>query len=386
MGEIQLLHHVYTSISGYKTVYSSPEIKPNVLTALEAFSDTIYPRVRQKTLRSIYHPSPEHICISRVFRSSADHAGRQRSCVHNILVSKKDLFESRYINPFELPESLFLNTAPEAAFIPSLKKRLPNKLALGSPSVADLKIDDSVFTTPLGQTIFSAVTSNHDMAIISPSYDCYDFLAAAGDMLPPFLRLSTAVVSGTIYRSAYTEGATAYQLTPGYDTEMLTTEGVITYDTTSGRTANLPAPNKYFAFIASNIDENNELVRKLVAVIHKYPLSRISTNDMYHNLVRAFTETSGCFDDDGSVCPVSDMDAILKYLLAFYQSGHTSIVIDVLRQAFNDLEKKGEISGSAEILKQLETSLDDPQVQLAQKEAAISRLSGWLARTYSKSQ
>ena len=58
--------------------------------------------------------------------------------------------------------------------------------------------------------------------------------------------------------------------------------------------------------------------------------------------------------------------------------------LDTLRQAFGDLEEKGELSGSADILKSLETSLEDPQVQPVQKEAAINRLANWLTRTYAK--
>lgn len=425
MAKLTLYHHVYTSISGYKTVYVSPELKPDVVRALEAFSDTLYPRVRQHTLRSLYHPSPDHICISRVFRSSADHAGRRRSCVHNILFSKSELLDLRYVNPFAFPESLFLKTAPEPAQVLSLKRTLPRHLDLGSPSPDDLKIDENILNAPVAQTIFSAVISNHDMAIIAPAFDCYSFLATAGDMLPPFLRLSTAVVAGTIYRSTYTDGATVYSLEPGFDIHALKNEGVITYDTTSGHTANLPAPNRYFAFVASNLTEDEsppepdipeaapqggpisttldlssgilgpapqapsqlsgpEKVRRLVALVHRYPIARIASNDMYHNLVKAFKATSHCFKDDGSVDAMCDVNAILKYLLAFYQAGYTHIVLDTLRWAFGDLEAKGELTSSGDILKQLEASLEDSQVQPAQKEAAINRLASWLTRTYAK--
>jgi hypothetical protein len=421
MGELRLYHHVYTSIGGYKTVHASPELRRPVIRALEAFSDTLYPKVRQQTLRSLFHPSPDHICISRIFRSSADHAGRRRSCVHNILFSKSELFEARYVNPFSFPESLFLKTAPDATQALSLHRKLPNSLDLGSPSPADLQIEENILNIPLAQTIFSAVSSNHDMAIVAPSFDCYSFLAQAGDMLPPSVRLSTSVVSGTIYRSTHTEGATIYLLAPGYDTGTLRNEGVITYDTTSGRTANLPAPNRYFSFIAYKLEEAQspdrrpqkqpppgsttldlspgqlepppdatkqlsgiEKVRRLVALVHRYPITRIATNDMYHNLIKAFTETLHCFKDDGSVDALSDMSAICANLVTFHQAGYSEIVLDALSQAFADLEEKGELSGSADILKQLETSLEDAQVQPVQKEAAINRLAGWLSRTYAK--
>lgn len=424
MADLNLYHHVYTSISGYKTVYASPELEPDVVRALEAFCDTLYPKVKHQTLRSLFHPSREHICISRIFRSSADHAGRRRSCVHNILFSKSQLFELRYANPYSFPKSLFLKTAPDAPQLPSLRRNLPAKLSLDSPSPEDLVVEWETLSAPMAQTIFSAITSNHDMAIVTPSFDCYEFMATIGDMLPPYLRLSTSVVSGTIYRSSYTDGATIYWLSPGHDTTVLTTEGVITYDTTSGHTANLPAPNRYFSFIASNLPgagsreddscadaalempssvtldlsggltdaqpeaagrvSGADKVRRLIALVHRYPIARLATNDMYHNLVRAFEETSDCVLDDGTVNALSNIDALLGQLVIYYQAGYAEIVLETLRQAFSDLEGKGELTGSADILKQLEASLEDDQVQPAQKEAAINRLANWLRRTYAK--
>jgi hypothetical protein len=59
-------------------------------------------------------------------------------------------------------------------------------------------------------------------------------------------------------------------------------------------------------------------------------------------------------------------------------------VLDTLRQAFDDLEARGELTSSGDILKHLETSLEDHLVQPAQKEAAINRLSSWLTRAYAK--
>jgi hypothetical protein len=384
MNKLRLHHHVYTSIGGYKTVHASPELDRGVLRALEAFSDTLYPRVGQQTLRSLYHPSPTHVCISRVFRSSADHAGRRRSCVHNILFAKSDLFDLRYVNPFAFPEMLFLTTAPEATQVPSLARDLKMELELGEPSASDLRMEPGGLSGAIGQCVFSAIMSNHNMALIAPEFDCYGFLARAGDMLPPFLRFSTSVVSGTIYRSSFTEGATLYSLAPGYDTTALRNEGAITYDATSGTTANLPAPNRYFAFLARNLDEQTDMVRKLVAVVHRYAIARVATNDMYHNLVRAFEQTSHCFLEDGALDALSDISALLGNLVAFFQAGYTEIVLEALRQVFADLEEKGELSGSADILGQLRTSLEDRQVQPVQKEAAISRLANWLNRAYAK--
>jgi hypothetical protein len=382
MSKLKLHHHVYTSIGGYKTVYVSPELDRRVVRALEAFSDTLYPRVGQQTLRSLFHPSPTHVCISRIFRSSADHAGRRRSCVHNILFTKSDLFDLRYVSPFSFPGSIFLATAPEATQVPSLGRRLKTELELGEPSISDLKVDAGRLSGAIGKSVFSAIMSNHDMAVIAPKFDCYEFLASAGDMLPPFLRFSTSVVSGTVYRSRFAEGATLYSLSPKYDTAKLRSEGAITYDATSGTTANLPAPNKYFAFLARHLDEEAEVVRKLVAVVHRYPIARVATNDMYHNLIRAFEQTSHCFLEDGSLDAMSDINALLGNLVAFFQAGYTELVVEALRQAFADLEEKGELSGSTDILGQLETSLEDQQVQPVQKEAAISRLANWLNRAY----
>jgi hypothetical protein len=384
MSELRLYHHVYTSIGGYKTVHVSPELSQHVVRVLEAFSDTLYPRVGKQTLRSLFYPSPTHICISRIFRSSADHAGRRRSCVHNILFAKSDLFNLRHINPFCFPESIFLTKAPEATHVPSLGRKLDTWLDVGEPSLTDLKIGAGRLSGAIGQSVFSAVMSSHDMAVIAPDFDCYEFLASAGDMLPPFLRFSTSVVSGTIYRSSFSKGATLYSLAPGYDTTTLRNEGAITYDATSGTTANLPAPNKYFAFLAKNLDDETEIVRKLVAVVHRYAIARVATNDMYHNLIRAFEQTSHCFLEDGSLDALSDMGAILSNLVAYFQAGYTEIVLEALRQAFADMEKRGELSGSTDILGQLETSIDDHQIQPAQKEAAINRLANWLNRAYAK--
>ncbi len=384
MSKLRLFHHVYTSISGYKTVHASPELDRRLIKALEAFSDTLYPRVSQQTLRSLYHPSPTHVCISRIFRSSADHAGRRRSCVHNVLFAKSDLFELRCVNPFSFPESIFLTTAPEATHVPSLGRKLLTGLELGEPSVSDLKVSPGRLDGAIGQSVFSAVMSNHNMAVIAPDFDCYEFLASAGDLLPPFLRLSISIVSGTIYRSSHAKGATLYSLAPGYDTTALRNEGAITYDATSGTTANLPAPNKYFAFLAKNLDEQTAMVRKLVAVVHRYAITKVATNDMYHNLIRAFEDTSHCFLEDGSLDALSDVVTLLNNLVAYFRAGYSEIVLEILRQVFTDLEEKGELSGSTDILGQLEMSLEDHQVQPVQKEAAISRLANWLNRAYAK--
>ena len=384
MSELRLYHHVYTSIGGYKTVHASPELDRHVVRTLEAFSDTLYPRVGKQTLRSLFCPSPVYVCISRIFRSSADHAGRRRSCVHNVLFSKSDLFDLCYVNPFSFPESIFLSTAPEATHVPSLGRKLRTELNPGEPSVSDLKISAGQLSNAIGQSVFSAVSSSHDMAVIAPNFDCYEFMASAGDLLPPFLRFSTSVISGTIYHSKFSEGATLYSLAPGYDTATLRNEGAITYDATSGTTVNLPAPNRYFVFLAKNLDEETEVVRKLIAVVHRYAITRVATNDMYHNLIRAFEQTSHCFLEDGALDALSDMGAILNSLVAYFQAGYTEIVLEALRQAFADLEEQGELSGSTDILGQLEMSLEDHQVQPSQKEAAISRLANWLNRAYTK--
>jgi hypothetical protein len=301
-----------------------------------------------------------------------------------VLFSKSNLFNLRYVNPFSFPESLFLATAPEATQVPNLGRKLKKELEIGEPCASDLKVDGGTLDGAIGQIVFSAVSSSHDMTVAAPSFDCYEFLASAGDLLPPFLRLSTSVVSGTIYRSKFAEGATLYSLSPGYDTTALRNEGAITYDATSGTTANLPAPNKYFAFLAKNLDEETELVRKLVALVHRYPIAKVATNDMYHNLVRAFEQTSHCFLDDGNLDVLSDINSILTNLVAYFQAGYVEIVIEALRQAFEDLEEREELSGSTDILGQLEASLEDHQVQPAQKEAAISRLANWLSRSYAK--
>ena len=81
---------------------------------------------------------------------------------------------------------------------------------------------------------------------------------------------------------------------------------------------------------------------------------------------------------------LSDMGAILSNLVAYFQAGYTEIVLEALRQAFSDLEKRGELPSSTDILGQLETSIEDHQIQPAQKEAAIGRLANWLNRAYAK--
>jgi hypothetical protein len=108
---IPLNHYVYSSMNGYKTLYSSPSIPKDLTAGLENLAVQIYRLAHKREVFACFRPDDRNVCLVRAFQNGTDHAGRIRRCVHAVVFSLVDAAGSWFFSPLN----------PAHSFSPSKK-------------------------------------------------------------------------------------------------------------------------------------------------------------------------------------------------------------------------------------------------------------------------
>ena len=71
--DLQLQHHVFSSVGGYKTLFASRGMPKALRDDLDHFARRVYKRVTGAPIHGVLRFEDGSVCWSKVFRNGADH-------------------------------------------------------------------------------------------------------------------------------------------------------------------------------------------------------------------------------------------------------------------------------------------------------------------------
>lgn len=105
---VTVMHHVYSSANGYRTLIFSPRLQP-LMPRLEEWAKKQCTSANTGTRWFSFPLDDAHWTISKAFKAGVDRAGRPRNCVHSVVFDRSELW-ARWpeFNPTRIPSDWFL--------------------------------------------------------------------------------------------------------------------------------------------------------------------------------------------------------------------------------------------------------------------------------------
>ncbi|MFH1707396.1 MAG: hypothetical protein ABIF71_05720 [Planctomycetota bacterium] len=110
MSSLPALHHVYSSIKGYKTLYMSYELKP-IQSRIEEYSRGVAGLCTEGRMFNTFIINDVYRCYSRVFQAGVDYFGRPRHCMHTIFVRRAYIAGIPFMPPLAFEVGNFIDPA-----------------------------------------------------------------------------------------------------------------------------------------------------------------------------------------------------------------------------------------------------------------------------------
>ncbi|MFH1377395.1 MAG: hypothetical protein ABIH86_01415 [Planctomycetota bacterium] len=218
---LPIVHNVYTSVGGYKTVYVSPEAGAKGADLFDKFSNRVYKRLGKRAIRGIARYAGGASMHFKVFHYGSDHVGRPRTCAHLISVMPQHAANQPFFNPLLLDvDPLYMTgQTPMTGFA----ERFPKMIE--SPTMADAHrqllsetvahiIGSRPIDLPPANQIFSIlaalVTPDAGIAIIGDETRAFDMLKRLSTLLPAgvFERFGIVMGNDISYKMPGVEPAT----------------------------------------------------------------------------------------------------------------------------------------------------------------------------------
>jgi hypothetical protein len=339
MTGIPLYHHVYSSLEGYKTLFSSRTLPEQIVQKLDVFSTETYDKIPAACPREIFFTEEGYVCISKKFVNGSDHVGRTRSCVHNVLIRQQDVYEAPFFNPFSIPDALFLNADSDLMNIAGLVHKswtysegdfVDSLAALGK----------SALPQPQLKEILLAVLSGKSSCVVrGASRPVIEALEMATAALPPSLRERFSLVAFYPLKPLVSTGGvfTAIVLGKSEPVNDFIRDGFIVIDLAEKMSYNLEPKNAYAELIMDALFRPGALPNlvKLLKVLETYRISSVLSPAHYEALIKAWKQTVDAFTPAGQIDVAANHETALDSVLDFYKAGYWSIASDIVEKCFH---------------------------------------------------
>jgi len=333
-------HHVFTSLRGYRTLYSSPEIPREMLDSLESYANRVCMRASAEPEYDIFDLPGGILCIAKRFRAGADHVARPRNCVHTVLLARADVDAITGFNPFfVLLQEVGFFLGPD--FEPStVADHLPRAFLCSEDEfVALLDALDSA-PKPEGRVaaVLAALLSGRPTVVIRAD----DALAAAGLvafaalLLPPAARSrigmsSVADLSGMDVR----DRTMVLMRRRAESLDEFASHDCVILDFAGSTRHNLPAPSRYVEYVAASLlDEKRRAeTKRMLALLMRYPSAGIESDARFERFLEGFKRARRVIGPDGRIRLAAAPRAALDAALAFFRAGLAGAALEIIAQA-----------------------------------------------------
>lgn len=336
MTVVRLYHYVFSSLGGYKTLYASNNMPSGLLPVLEAFARAIYLQAQRRELLAWLRSSDGIWCAVKAFPNGADHAGRSRSCVHVIVPDPLDASRCAGFSALAIPSKFFLSAESSLQVVANELVAHFEPAAPNRPSFGEDVSKDCV------SAILSVMLFPHvEARILDSSGTALRVMKALAWALPRGARESLSV-------SAWAELPTVEGFLParivllGQETEASLSEPgfVLRLPLREGEN---PVPfNSYAEYVASNIDDDRSFmrVRKLAALVERYPPKPPFEQPRYRRLMEAFSRVEMGLDGSGDLHPRRNPLLSLSAVKDFALAGMAEAALDILQAVVSSIESE----------------------------------------------
>jgi len=345
--KVNLFHHVYTSLGGYKTVWKSPDVPPPSLETFKEFSRLTHKLARRSSRFSLLGFDPHFVGISRLSLAGSDHVGRTRALVHNVLFRREEIERIPFFDPFAMPREIFLTGKGD---ILMEAKRL-------APSF-DFQARNPLSTFPFEQipqrmarNVLRLLLHEGTSFIRAVEGKALSVVRALLPFLPPIHRERVSIISGDFVQPF--DGKSRYTLflvSPEFDLTPFVEAGYPVLDDGGLNGHNLPKAHPYSHLLLGQIygekNDHQKLITLLRAINAYRPIVEYSL-DGYHNLVNGFETAQGFFSRDGHLHVEGAPEKGLKGALSFFRAGHPDIVFDIFNSCLHLLGERNLFTGLA---------------------------------------
>jgi len=107
MSNIPVIHHVYSSLKGYCTLYMSISDK-QMQNRLEEYCRSVAGVLTEGLLFNTFNLDTTYRCFSKVFQAGVDGVGRRRYCIHTILIERSHVEGIPFFSPLTFSLNSFL--------------------------------------------------------------------------------------------------------------------------------------------------------------------------------------------------------------------------------------------------------------------------------------
>lgn len=338
--KVNLFHHVFTSVGGYKTVFASRSVPPASVETLEEFSRLTHRLARRSVRFSYLGFDPLFVGFSRLSLAGSDHVGRTRALVHNVLVRREEAERIPFFDLFALPAEVFLHGKGDVA---ADAQRLP-------PSF-DFQARNPISSFPFDQVpqrqarnVLRAMLHNGSCLVRAVEGKALNVVRALLPFLPPIARERITVVHGDYVPSFDGKSRhTLFLVPPDFDVTPLAGAGYPVLDDAGLNGANLPKAHPYARLLLSHLfgkkADRARLVTLLRAINTYRPIVEY-TLEAYQNLVQGFETAQGFFSRDGHLRVEGAPEKGLEGALCFFRAGHPDIVFDIFNSCLHLLGKR----------------------------------------------
>ncbi len=339
--KLTLHHHVYSSMGGYKTLYASPALPASLVSDLEIFAKRSYTRLKSAPILCFLRLTDGTLCQTRIFSAGADHVGRSRTCVHNVLIRGDELRRIAYFNPLLLPDHYFLRGD---SALKSFTTILPHHLDVDPAHFARLDVLVATPRQPQAvQLMLRAMLSvGRNLILRDPHNIAFGLMRDLFPLLPPGARRAYSIVRGAHLPQVLAGcGGVNATFIPAYlKLETLTQQpGNIIIDWSDAnaqpRVVNLPAPNAYVRLLEDLLllAPQPEKIRRLLALLEAFDSGGVPSENAYSDLVQGYGHIVEAVTDDGGLSQ-EQLEAILpeglNAALPFWRAGFLDLTLDLL--------------------------------------------------------
>jgi hypothetical protein len=293
---IELEHHVYSSLQGYRTLYASPRLAPEALARAEETARALYHSVGTRPQRGFYRPAPGMSAALRAFACGTDHAGRPRTCVHTVILRDDALRAVPMFNPMAIPEDLFLREVDDPQDLGGDLRRSWDPPSAISPLALWNQSSGRIRAGMLEMLVPALLEPERPAVVFDPRDEAFDIASVLAWALPPSVRRALTYLSrgpspapgGFRIQFAATRAAV---------------RGQIFLDFERYASSNDPERNAFSDFLIQSLGSPEGAVDafRLAAALERYEPDRTFTALGYLNLVEAFRSCRAVFRDDGSL-------------------------------------------------------------------------------------
>ncbi len=357
--EIELAHHLYSSSGGYRTLFSSPELPPEVAAKAEDVAKKLYRIVGAQPQRGFYHAAPGLAAAVRGFQFGTDHAGRARTCIHTVFLPEEQLAAVPGFSPFLVPDDLFIPEDTDVQYLSSeLRQTWSAPPSFPRPSVAGIHPD---WIRLLFPSLLDAVSAT---IVVDTKLEAGGMIAALSHALPPANRRSLSYIEAAHLTPS---SPPVFQITICEKLpDDTTASDVAVIDLSGGHSRNLPPSNAYSDFVAASMAANAEDLGRFIAVFEKHEPDRRFSLPELAALAKQYPETRHLFRRDGGVAthaPADGCNAVVPYFRAGAMRlaytildellvAHAQQAAGLLRQKMRDWARQPNEAGLAALVKE----------------------------------